>query len=216
MSTWTKVDRQNAAGLRGQELLPGRTSTAGCRVNPSSAQDLPHGGGCDRVGELDEFALHPPVPPRRIVRRHADHELADRSYRGDAVGSCNPICARPGAGARPGASPGSRRTPRPTGGGGSAGRVRQATSGRPAGSRTRPIWWRSTVFSCRRLGGTAGAVSMLPASVSRDPPAAPGVRLSSHRALHASCPVVSRLVRPAVPGSTGSGCCRRDSGSGSH
>ena len=96
-------------------------------------------------------------------------------------------------------------------------RASAANHTRSAGSyRTRPTRQRSTAFWWRRLGGTAGAVSMLPASVSRDPPAAPGVRLSSHRALHASCPVVSRLARPAVPGSTGSGCCRRDSGSGSH
>ena len=33
------------------------------------------------MAEPDEFALHPPVPPRRIVRRHADHELPDRGYR---------------------------------------------------------------------------------------------------------------------------------------
>ena len=94
----------------------------------------------------------------------------------------------------------------------------------PAGRKERPLreWLARRAgrgallaFSCRRLGGIAGAVSMLPASVSRDPPAAPGVRLSSHRALHASCPVVSRLARPTVPGSTGSGCCRRDSGNGS-
>jgi hypothetical protein len=31
---------------------------------------------------------------------------------------------------------------------------------------------------------TAGAVSVSPPTVSRDPPAAPGVRLSPHRALH--------------------------------
>ena len=82
-----EVDRENAAGLRGQELLPGRTSMAGCRVDPGSMQDLPHRGGCDRVAELDEFALHTPVPPPRIVRRHADHEPADRGYRGRSSGT---------------------------------------------------------------------------------------------------------------------------------
>ena len=25
-------------------------------------QDLPHRGGCDRMAELDELALHPPMP----------------------------------------------------------------------------------------------------------------------------------------------------------
>ena len=33
------------------------------------------------MAEPDEFALHPPVPPRRIVRRHLDHEHPDRGYR---------------------------------------------------------------------------------------------------------------------------------------
>jgi hypothetical protein len=66
-----------------------------------------------------------------------------------------------------------------------------------------------------RLGRIAGAVSVLPPSVSRDPPAAPGVRLSPHRALHVSCPDVSSLVRLTVSGSTGSVCCHRGSGSAS-
>ena len=87
MSTWTKVGRENAAGLRGQELLPGRARAAGCGVDPGVMQDLPHRGGGDPVAELDEFALHAPVPPRRIVRRDADHELADRGCRGRPSGT---------------------------------------------------------------------------------------------------------------------------------
>jgi hypothetical protein len=50
-------------------------------------QDLPHRGGSDRVADLDEFALHPPVPPRRVLRRHADHELSDRGRRGRSPGT---------------------------------------------------------------------------------------------------------------------------------
>ncbi len=42
--------------------------------------------GRDRVAEFDEFALHAPVPPRRVVRRDADHELADRGCRGRPSG----------------------------------------------------------------------------------------------------------------------------------
>src|ERR1035438_2654372 len=38
----------------------------------------------------------------------------------------------------------------------------------------------------------------VPTSVSRDPPAAPGVRLSPHRALRVPYPDVSRLARPAA------------------
>ena len=46
------------------------------------------------------------------------------------------------------------------------------------------------------------------------PLAAPGVRVSTHRALHVSCPLVSCLGLPGS-GSMGSGCCVRGSGSGS-
>jgi len=38
------------------------------------------------VAELDEFALHPPMPPRRVVGRDADDELADRGWRGRPPG----------------------------------------------------------------------------------------------------------------------------------
>ena len=46
------------------------------------------------------------------------------------------------------------------------------------------------------------------------PPAAPGVRLSPHRALHVSCQWVSRWRRLLGPVSMGSGSCCRGSGSG--
>ena len=57
---------------------PGRASAAGCGADPGIMQDLPHHGRSDRVAELDEFALHAPVPSCRVVRRHADHEFPDR------------------------------------------------------------------------------------------------------------------------------------------
>ena len=34
-----------------------------------------------------QFALHPPVPPRGILRRHADHQLAGRGHRGRPPGT---------------------------------------------------------------------------------------------------------------------------------
>jgi hypothetical protein len=71
----------------GQELLPGRPRAARRGIDPGGMQDLPHRGGRDPVAEPDEFALYAPVPPRRIVRGHADHELADRSRRGRASGT---------------------------------------------------------------------------------------------------------------------------------
>lgn len=45
-----------------------------------------HGGRSDLVADLDEFALHAPVSPGRIVRGHTDYELADRSRRGRSSG----------------------------------------------------------------------------------------------------------------------------------
>ena len=82
-----KIDGEDAAGLGGQELLPRRAGAAGCGADPGVMQDLPHRGGSDLVAELDEFALHAPVPPARIVGCHADHELADRGCRGRPSGT---------------------------------------------------------------------------------------------------------------------------------
>src|SRR5262245_60585959 len=62
---------QSGSGLRIEER-EGRGTDSGIM------QDLPHRGRRDPVAELDEFALHPPVAPCRILRRHADHELAHR------------------------------------------------------------------------------------------------------------------------------------------
>jgi hypothetical protein len=82
-----EAGRKDAAGLRGEELLPGRAAAAGCGADPGGMQDLAHRGGGDRVAELDEFALHPPVPPARIVGRHADHKRADHGGRGRPPGT---------------------------------------------------------------------------------------------------------------------------------
>jgi hypothetical protein len=59
---------------------------AGCGIDPGIMQDLPHRGGGDRVAELDELAVNWPVPPGRVVRRDADHELADCGGRGRPAG----------------------------------------------------------------------------------------------------------------------------------
>jgi hypothetical protein len=57
-----EVGRDDAAGLRGQELSPSRPLTAGRGADPRVMQDLPDRGGRDRVAEPDQFALHPAVP----------------------------------------------------------------------------------------------------------------------------------------------------------
>ena len=71
-----------------------------------------------------------------------------------------------------------------------------------------PAWWWGAVGSDR--GALPGSLVVgFPG-----PPAAPGVRLSPHRALHVSCQWVSRWRRLSGPVSTGSGSCCRGSGSG--
>jgi hypothetical protein len=57
-----EVDGEDAAGLGGQELLPGRARAAGCGADPGVMHDLPDRGGSDRVAEPAEFVLHPSVP----------------------------------------------------------------------------------------------------------------------------------------------------------
>ena len=132
-----EIGREDTVGLRGQELLPGRARAAGCGTDPGIMQDLPHRGGCDPVTEPDELALRTPMPPRRIVRRDANHELSDCGCRGRASGT-PPKGVIPFAHGRPpvvrAASPTSPRTPRTTGPGGSAGTAPQATAGPSAGS----------------------------------------------------------------------------------
>ena len=133
-----EVGGEEAAGLRGQELPPGRAGTAWRGIDPGIVQDLPHRGGCDRVAEPDQLALHPPMAPCGVLRRDADHELADRGCRrrppGDPDGLWNPTCARPADGAGRAESRVSPRKPRPTGGGEPIATVLRATADRLAGN----------------------------------------------------------------------------------
>jgi hypothetical protein len=51
-----EVGCEDATGLRGQELSPGRAGPAGHRIDPGVMQDPPHRGGRDPVAKLDELA----------------------------------------------------------------------------------------------------------------------------------------------------------------
>jgi hypothetical protein len=130
-----EVDGDDAAGLSGQELLPGRAGAAGRGIDSGIVQDLPDREGGDRVAEPDQLASHSPVPPCGVLRRDADHELADRGTAArDAGGSRSPTCASRAAGARRAGSRVSPGRPHPTGTGGSAAIAPRATTGRLAGN----------------------------------------------------------------------------------
>jgi hypothetical protein len=73
-------------------VLPACQSTA----TAASHRPAPQQHGV-HVDELDEFALHAPVPPRRIVRRDADDKLPDGGCHGRSSGT-PPACVIPCAG----------------------------------------------------------------------------------------------------------------------
>src|SRR5215470_17413193 len=79
VSTWTKPAARMPWACAVRNCL--QAGPAG-RTDPGVMQDLPHRGRRDRVAELDELALHAPVPPRGIVGGDADHELANRRCSG--------------------------------------------------------------------------------------------------------------------------------------
>ena len=134
-----EVGRDDAAGLRGKELLPGRAGAAWCGVDPGGMQDLPHRGCCDRMAELDEFALH-----RRCL--HSPGNVDSLWPGGRRHGRCCGLLAggracalcwcrtswRPACDARPAASPASRERCRPSARGVSAAPARRTTPGQPA------------------------------------------------------------------------------------
>src|ERR1039458_2581928 len=72
-----EVGHQDAASLRGGELLPGRARAARCRADPGIVQDSLDRGGGDRAPGLGELAVHASVSPHRVVCRGADHQFAD-------------------------------------------------------------------------------------------------------------------------------------------
>jgi hypothetical protein len=137
-----EIGREKGAGPGGRERFPGRPSTAGRGDRSRHHAGFAPPGGRDRVAGLDELAWRPPAPPGPMAGCGADHELRSRGCRGRPSGTPpaggSPTCARPVAGARRAAPPGSPRRHPPTGGRGSPGTVPRATAGLPAGSR--PGW----------------------------------------------------------------------------
>ena len=139
-----EVDGDDAAGLGGKELLPGRAGPAGRGTDPGVVQDLPDRGRRDPVAEPDEFPLDVAVSPCVVLRGDA-RTAAAVGGRPGRCRLCGPICALPADGARRAAPQVSPGTPVPTGGGepivtvrpARAGRLACNGLGRPGGARLR-------------------------------------------------------------------------------
>lgn len=73
-----EVRRDDALGLRAEELTPGRTGATRRRVDARCVQDLPHRRGCDPVSESGQLALGSPVAPARILIGESQDEVLGR------------------------------------------------------------------------------------------------------------------------------------------
>jgi hypothetical protein len=87
VSTWTKPAARMPRAWAVRNCFHVGPVRRGAGVDPAVVQDLPDGGRRDLVAELDELALYSPVAPGRILRRHADHERADRGCGGRPAGT---------------------------------------------------------------------------------------------------------------------------------
>ncbi|MFI9811355.1 hypothetical protein [Saccharothrix variisporea] len=73
-----EVRCDDALGLGGEELPPGRAATAGCRVDARVVQDLPDGRVGDVVAESGQFALDAPMTPSWVLPGEPQYERVDR------------------------------------------------------------------------------------------------------------------------------------------
>jgi hypothetical protein len=72
--TWTKSAAMVPLAYAVRNCFQVGPAWRGAGPIPASCRICHNGGGCDLVAEPDQFALHPPVPPRGVLRRDADHE----------------------------------------------------------------------------------------------------------------------------------------------
>jgi len=70
-----EVACQDAGGLEGQELPPGRRCPARCRAKPGRGQDPPDGVFTDPMAEAEQFAPDAAVPPSWILSGRPDHQI---------------------------------------------------------------------------------------------------------------------------------------------
>jgi hypothetical protein len=72
-----EVQRQDALGLRSQELSPARAVPARRRVDPGTLEDLPDRGRRYRDAEVGQFAVDPAVTPRLVFSSQPQHHRPD-------------------------------------------------------------------------------------------------------------------------------------------
>jgi hypothetical protein len=85
-----EVAGQDAAGLGGEELLPGWAGAVGPWVDAGAVQDVPSGAGRDLVAEADQFAVDTSVPPGRVVCGQSQHQVPDLAGGGRPAGPSAP------------------------------------------------------------------------------------------------------------------------------
>jgi hypothetical protein len=74
-----EVAGDDALGLRGQELAPGRAAAAWGRIDAGRRKDLPDRRGADAMPEADKFALDATTAPARILLGQPQHQFLHRA-----------------------------------------------------------------------------------------------------------------------------------------
>ena len=74
-----EIAGQDAFGLRGEELGPGRSRPSRRRAHTSSGQDRPDRAGSESVAQAGQLALNAPTTPGRVVPGQPQHQLAHLS-----------------------------------------------------------------------------------------------------------------------------------------
>jgi hypothetical protein len=77
-----EVNREDRLGLGAEELLPRWAGALRGGIDAGGPQDLPDGGGGDRVTESDEFAVDASVAPGGVLPGHPQHQGPDRLRNG--------------------------------------------------------------------------------------------------------------------------------------
>src|SRR5262249_56517742 len=72
-----EVTRQQALRLGPQEPPPGGVQAARSRQVASGAEDPPHSRLADPVAKACQLAVHPAVPPGRVLPRQPQYKVAD-------------------------------------------------------------------------------------------------------------------------------------------